>query len=114
MIWKSISRFIKAFTISLIMALTIPSALPAVTSVTIVEAAVKLNKSSATIFIGKTLKLKKRGISFQKKVTWQSSNSKVAKVSSSGVVNSLQRGTVKKKEKGNKPLNHCYEVSSGR
>ncbi|RDY31422.1 Ig-like domain-containing protein [Lachnotalea glycerini] len=107
MIWKSISRFIKAFTISLIIALTIPSALPAVTSVTIVEAAVKLNKSSATILVGKTLKLKMRGISSKKKVTWKSSNSKVATVSSSGVVTSLKSGTVKIYAKVNKKTYKC-------
>ncbi|WP_236354902.1 Ig-like domain-containing protein [Konateibacter massiliensis] len=91
----SLKRFMLALSLSLAMALAVPSALPAVTSVTTVEAAVKLNKTSATILTGKTVKLKVKGSSAKKKVTWKSSNTKVATVSSTGVVTGIKSGTVK-------------------
>ena len=51
---------------------------------------VKLNKKKATIYVGKTVKLKLTGTS--KKVTWTSSNRNVAKVSKNGKVKGISVG----------------------
>jgi hypothetical protein len=104
---KNLRRLITVVTLSLAMALTIPSALPIVTSVTTVEAAVKLNKTSATVLLGNTVKLKVNGISSTKKVTWKSSNNKVATVSATGVVSTIKSGTVKISAKVGKKTYKC-------
>lgn len=59
---------------------------------------VKLNKTKATLTVGKTLKLKatvapKKASS--KSVVWKTSNKKIATVSASGVVKGVKAGTVK-------------------
>jgi len=54
-------------------------------------ATVKLNKTKATLYIGKTTTLKVKGTS--EKVTWTSSNKKVATVSSKGKVTGKKTGT---------------------
>ena len=59
-------------------------------NVTQVEAAVKLNKNSATLNVGDTLKLKVTGT--KKTVIWSSTNKKVAKVTSKGKVKALKSG----------------------
>jgi len=59
--------------------------------ITEVEAAVKMNKTKATIVKGKTLTLKVLGT--KKKVTWSSSNKNVATVSSKGKVTAKRKGT---------------------
>lgn len=100
-------KIVIAIVISLTMALATPSLLPTVTSVTTVEAAVKLNKSSATVLVGNTVKLKVKGISAKKKVTWKSYNKKVATVSSSGVVTAIKSGTVKIRAKVGKKTYKC-------
>ena len=61
-----------------------------------IEGSVKLNKTKATIEKGKTLKLKATVTPTyleDKSVTWQSSDTKVAKVSSSGKVTAVNPGT---------------------
>ncbi len=55
-------------------------------------AKVKLNKTKATLTVGKTLKLKVRGA---KKVKWRSSKKSVATVSSKGVVKAKKAGKAK-------------------
>lgn len=104
---RSLKKITLVMTLSLVMALVTPAFLPVSTSITTVEAAVKLNKTSATILTGKTLKLKVNGISSKKKVTWKSSNSKVATVSSKGVVTALKSGTVKISAKVGKKTYRC-------
>ena len=66
------------------------------------EAAVRLNKSSATIGIYQTIALKVTGTNA--KVKWKSSNKKVATVSSRGVVTGRKKGTatITAKVKGKK------------
>ena len=66
------------------------------------EAAVRLNKSSATIGIYQTITLKVTGTNA--KVKWKSSNKKVATVSSRGVVTGRKKGTatITAKVKGKK------------
>ena len=73
---------LKSLLISLVLALTCVSM---VTSTDFVQAAsIKLNKTSVTMYTGKTSTLKVSGTS--KKVTWSTSNKKVATVSSKGVI----------------------------
>ena len=54
------------------------------------QAAVKINKKSISIKVGKTYKLKLKGT--KKKVKWSTSNKKVATVSSKGVVKGKKAG----------------------
>lgn len=79
---------LKSLLISLVLALTCVSM---VTSTDFVQAAsIKLNKTSITLYTGKTSSLKVSGTS--KKVTWSTSNKKVATVSSKGVVSAKSPG----------------------
>lgn len=80
---------LKSLLISLLLALTCVSM---VTSTDFVQAAsIKLNKTSITMYTGKTYTLKVSGTS--KKVTWSTSNKKVATVSSKGVVSAKSSGS---------------------
>lgn len=80
---------LKSLLVSLVLALTCISM---VTSTDVVDASsIKLNKTSLTIYIGKTSTLKVSGTS--KKVTWSTSNKKVATVSSKGTVSGKSSGT---------------------
>ncbi|MDD6038610.1 MAG: Ig-like domain-containing protein, partial [bacterium] len=54
------------------------------------QAAVKLNKTSATLFVGESVQLRVSGTS--QKVTWKSGNTKVATVSSKGKVVAKKSG----------------------
>ena len=79
---------LKSLLISLVLALTCVSM---VTSTDFVQAAsIKLNKTSITLYTGKTSTLKVSGTS--KKVAWYTSNKKVATVSSKGVVSAKSPG----------------------
>lgn len=102
--WK---RAIIALAFSLVMALSVPSVLPLATDITTVEAAVRLNKSSATILVGNSVKLKVKGISSKKKVKWKSSNTKVATVSKDGKVMGIKSGKVKISAKVGKKTYQC-------
>lgn len=55
---------------------------------------VKLNKSKATVYVGNTVQLKLKSVKASS-VKWKSANTKLAKVSSSGKVTALKKGTVK-------------------
>lgn len=54
---------------------------------------IKINKKTANIYVGKTVQLKVTGT--KKKVTWKSSNKKVATVTSKGKVKGIKKGTAK-------------------
>lgn len=54
---------------------------------------VKINKTKASIYVGKTVQLKVTGT--KKKVTWKSSNKKIATVTSKGKVKGVKKGTAK-------------------
>ena len=56
-------------------------------------APVRLNKKSASVTVGKTVKLKVSGT--RKKVKWSSSNSKIATVNKKGIVKARKAGNVK-------------------
>ena len=71
-----------------------------------VEAAtVKLNATKKTIQVGKTTTLKVKGTS--KKVTWSSSNKKIATVTSKGKVKGIKSGTCVIRAKVNKKTYKC-------
>jgi len=66
-------------------------------TVTQLVSSVKLNKSSVTVSKGKTYTLKATvapSNASNKKVTWKSSNSKIATVSSTGKIKGIKKGTV--------------------
>lgn len=50
----------------------------------------KLNKKKATIYVGKALTLKVKGV--KKKIKWKSSNKKIAKVTKKGKVTGIKAG----------------------
>lgn len=54
---------------------------------------VKINKKTASIYVGKTVQLKITGT--KKKVSWKSSNKKVATVTTKGKVKGIKKGTAK-------------------
>ena len=57
------------------------------------QTTIKLNKTKASVYNGKTLKLKVSGT--KKTVTWSTSNKAIATVSKKGVVTPKKPGTVK-------------------
>ena len=67
----------------------------------------KLNKTSAKVQLGGTLTLKLSKAAYAGKVTWTSSNTKIASVSSKGKVKALMPGTVKVKAKVGKKTLTC-------
>ncbi len=61
--------------------------------VTVKERKLKLNKSSATLQMGEELKLKTTASSVKGTLKWKSSNTKIATVSSDGVVTAVKNGS---------------------
>lgn len=83
------ARRIAAFVLALVLTLTlIPMTQADVSAAT----KTKLNKTKATIYVGKSVKLKVKHKSANKKVKWKSSNKKVAKVSKKGKVTGKKAG----------------------
>lgn len=74
--------------------------------VTEAQAAVKLNKKSASIYAGETVQLKLSGA---KTVSWGSSNKKIATVTSKGLVKGVKKGTanIKAMDKKTKKTYTC-------
>lgn len=68
---------------------------------------IKLNKTKITVKEGKTYKLKLINIKKNAKVVWASENSKIAKVSKSGVVKGVKKGSTKIYARCNKILYQC-------
>ena len=91
-------KVVKKVSMMLLMCLSlvmiVPSILPENPYEMTVQAAskVKLNKKTAYILKGETVKLSVSGTS--KKVKWSTSSRKIATVSGNGVVKGLKRGTV--------------------
>ena len=69
------------------------------------NAAVKLNRTSKTMYVGDKMTLKVMGTT--KKVKWKSSNSAVAKVTSKGVVLARKRGSAVISATVNKKTYEC-------
>lgn len=89
---KTLKKLTTLLALVLTFNLFVPEILPTQNNIMEVNAAtVKLNKKTATLVKGKTLTLKVIGT--KKKVTWKSSNSKVAAVSSKGKVTAKKKGT---------------------
>lgn len=87
------NKLFAALCLALMMCLMATAALPAgFGALNAAQAAttIKLNKTKATLYNGKTLKLKVSGTS--KAVTWTSTNAAVAKVSAKGVVTAKKVG----------------------
>lgn len=90
-------KLLKRMLIALLVACSLLLVAPVVTplfqdSYTVEAASAKLNKTSITIGVGNTYKLKVQNN--KKKVSWSSSNKKVAKVNQNGTVTGLKKGTV--------------------
>ena len=66
---------------------------------------IRLNKKTATITVGKTVKLKLRNT--KKKAVWKSSNKKIATVSKKGIVKAKKAGSVTITAKVNKKKYTC-------
>lgn len=90
---RKFKRLLTMISLCLSVMLVVPIIAPKIPSGVTVEAAtkVKLNKSKATLFTGKTLQLKLNGA--KGKVTWSSSKKSVATVSKSGKVKAKKNGT---------------------
>lgn len=89
---KKTKRIIGAVCLAIVMAMVVPSIVPSLSGTVTVQAAskVKLNKTKATVYVGKFTQLKVTGT--KKKVTWKSSNKKVATVSTKGKVTAKKKG----------------------
>lgn len=89
-----VKKLLVAMCVSMVMVLIVPIAIPNSSSSVTVEAAtkVKLNKKKATLYVGKTLKLKVKGTS--EKVEWSSNKKSVATVSAKGKVKATITATV--------------------
>lgn len=91
---KKTKRIFGVVCLAVAIAMISPSIVPGLSGTVTVEAAskVKLNKTKATLYVGKSTQLKVKGTT--KKVTWKSSNKKVATVSTKGKVTAKKKGTV--------------------
>ena len=109
---NSTKKLIAALCLALIACLAAPVLMPAVLSAPFTGyAAEAINKTRATMYNGKTLKLKVTGTS--KTVKWSSSNSAVAKVDQTGLVTAKQVGKVRITAKaGSKKLTCDVTVKS--
>ncbi|MDO4978149.1 MAG: Ig-like domain-containing protein [Eubacteriales bacterium] len=100
---KKIKRLLLGITLALVLVSTAFSSLPGMDLGTIeVEAAKKpaISKKSLTLYVKQTATLKMKNV--KGKVTWSSSNKKIAKVTSKGKVTAVKSGkaTIKAKVKG--------------
>lgn len=92
--------------ISMVIAMALVISGLIVTDVTTAQAAVKLNKKSASIYVGETVQLKLSGA---KSVSWSSSNKKIATVTGKGLVKGVKKGTanIKATDKKTKKTYTC-------
>ena len=89
---------IKKMSFTIVMALCLSAAIPVSTPIysNVIKAdaaAVKLNITKTSVYIGDTVKLKLSGTADS--IKWSSSDNSIAKVSATGVVTGLKKGTVK-------------------
>lgn len=109
---KKMNKLIAALCLALIACLAAPVLMPAGLSAPFTgHAAAAINKTRATMYNGKTLKLKVTGTS--KTVKWSSSNTAVAKVDQTGLVTAKQVGKARITAKaGSKALTCDVTVKS--
>ena len=94
-----------AVVFALAVSLTAPAALP-ISNVVVAEAAtVKLSQKKLELKVGKKAKLKIKGT--KKKITWSTSNKKIATVSKTGVVKGIKPGKATIKATVNKKKYSC-------
>lgn len=89
-------RQLKRLILSLLLIVTIncvPISSPINNYDQIEAASIKLNKTKASVYVGKTYTLKVSGATSN--IKWKSSNTKIAKVSNKGVVTGVKNGTAK-------------------
>ena len=94
---KATNKLLIALCLALIACLAAPAMLPAgLNAAFTARAAAALNKRKATLYRGKTLQLKASltPSDATDRVTWKSSNAKLAKVSQTGKVTGVKKGTV--------------------
>lgn len=88
----SIKKLVSALALSMSLALTVPSVLPVVSTITTVEAAsASLSQQSATLRAGEVIKLKVKNKG-KKSIKWSTNNKKVATVKN-GLVTANGKGT---------------------
>ena len=88
---KHANKLLVALCVALVACLAVPALLPAGPDAPFTaRAAAKLSKTKATLYNGKTLKLKLTGV--KKAVKWSSSDTSVAKVDQKGVVTAKKAG----------------------
>lgn len=89
---RAMKKLLSIMCLAMVLTLGMPIIMPFTDVITSVEAAtkVKLNKTKATIFVGKSVQLKIKGT--KSKVKWASNNKSVAKVSSNGKVTGKKAG----------------------
>ncbi len=90
---KTVKKLLIAMSMCMVLALCIPSLIPDAFGSITAEAAtkVKINKKKATLYVGKTIKLKVKGT--KSKVKWSSNKKSVATVTSNGKVKAKKKGT---------------------
>lgn len=90
---RKTKRLMIIFMLSFCISLGVVDYIPFVNNCYIAQAAtVKISKKNATMYVGKTLKLKISGT--KSKVKWKTSNKKIATVSKKGAVNAKKAGKV--------------------
>ncbi len=89
---RAMKKLLSIMCLSIVLTLGMPIIMPFTDVITAVEAAtkVKLNKTKATIYVGKSVQLKIKGT--KSKVKWTSNKKSVAKVSSNGKVTGKKAG----------------------
>lgn len=87
----SLKKFTKAMALALALVVAVPAGVPMSTATVAEAATVKLSATKKTLTKGKTYTLKMLGT--KKKVTWKSSKTSVATVSSKGKVTAKKAGT---------------------
>lgn len=105
---KKVKRFVFGFLICLLLGLCVSQVSPAINlgnAIEVQAATVKLNKKSVTINRYQTTTLRITGT--KSKVTWSSSNKKVATVTSKGVVKGVKKGRATITAKVNKKTYKC-------
>ena len=80
------NRIIRKWLLWILVLLLLVTAMPQQT-----QAAIKIDRSSVTVYVNQTVTLKVSGT--KAKVTWASSNKKIATVSSNGLVKGVKKGT---------------------